>query len=78
MEKSCCVAASGRGGAAESREQQRPASLGKKKMKPRAPETTQPKTMSFWVGLIFFFINQNTPKRRPFGVIVLKKKIRTP
>ena len=37
-------------------------SSGKKK-------TTQPKTTSFWVGVIFFK-NQNTPKRRHFGVTV--------
>ena len=42
----------------QSQEQQRPASSGKKKMEPKAPETTQPKTTSFWVGLIFF-LNQN-------------------
>ena len=35
-------------------------SSGKKK-------TAQPKTTSFWVGLIFF-LNQNTPKRRRFEV----------
>ena len=42
------------------------ASSGKKKMEPRAPETIQPKTTSFWVGLIFFFKS----KRRRFGVTV--------
>ena len=33
----------------------------------RKKKTTQPKTTLFWVGLIFF-LNQNTPKRRRFGV----------
>ena len=40
-------------------------SSGKKK-------TTQPKTTSFWVGVIFF-LNQNTPKRRRFEVTVFLK-----
>ena len=88
MEKSCGPTASRRGG-----EQQKPASE-KKKMEPRAPET-QPKMTSFWVGLFFFFkskhpkttlfwgscffLNQNTPKRRRFGVLdFFKKKKTTP
>ena len=37
---------------------------------------TQPKTTSFWVGLIFFK-NQNTPKQRCFEVFYFFK-IRTP
>ena len=40
-------------------------SSGKKK-------TTQPKTTSFWVGVIFFK-NQNAPKRRRFEVTVFLK-----
>ena len=38
----------------------------------RKKKTSQPKTTSFWVGLIFF-LNQNTPKRRCFGVTVFLK-----
>ena len=60
MEKSCNAAASRRGG-----EQQRPASSVKKKMELRAPETTQPKTTSFWVGLIFFLKSKH-PKTTSF------------
>ena len=42
-----------------------------------APGTTQPKTTLFWVGLIFF-LNQNIPKRRRFGVTVFFLNQNTP
>ena len=66
MEKSCYVAASGRGRAAESREQQRPALSGKKKMETRVPKTTQPKTTSFWGYCFFFFFKSEHPKMTLF------------
>ena len=59
MEKSCGAVASRRG------EEQQKLASGKKKMEPRALET-QPKTMSYWLGLFFFFLNQNTPKEHRF------------
>ena len=52
---------------------------GKKKREPMAPNF-QSKTTSFWVVLLFFFLNQNTLKRLRFGVPVFffLKKIRIP